>query len=259
MAQTIAKAQKNEWQRQKLRNGVGYQSALRAASEKDRGGQDSRRECKNNRLRTHLQVFRSSGAETGRGATVSRAERDRSKAARRGDAAPRVTVVHETAPRGTAGTVLAERRFVEADESFWILYSDNLVELDVMDVLDLHARHDGPVTLGLFRTPDPRSSGIVTTAPDGRVTAFVEKPEHPVGDLANAGLYLARHSLLDELASTPMPSDGILDFGLHVFPRLVGRARAVPITGFLADVGSLERLAAAERAWQAHTNGNSRS
>jgi mannose-1-phosphate guanylyltransferase len=97
-----------------------------------------------------------------------------------------------------------------------------------MDVLDLHARHDGPVTLGLFRTPDPRSSGIVTTAPDGRVTAFVEKPEHPVGDLANAGLYLARHSLLDELASTPMPADGILDFGLHVFPRLVGRARAVP-------------------------------
>ena len=174
--------------------------------------------------------------------------------ARRGDAVPRVTVVHETAPRGTAGTVLAERRFVEADESFWILYSDNLVELDVMDVLDLHARHDGPVTLGLFRTPDPRSSGIVTTAPDGRVTAFVEKPEHPVGDLANAGLYLARHSLLDELASTPMPPDGILDFGLHVFPRLVGRARAVPITGFLADVGSLERLAAAERAWQAHSH-----
>ena len=101
------------------------------------------------------------------------------------------------------------------------------------------------LTLGLFRAPDPTAAGIVETAADGRVLSFEEKPRHPTSDLANAGVYLARRALLDRL---PV-SNGILDFGHDVFPRLLGEIYAWPVQGFLMDIGTPAALVRAADAW----------
>lgn len=163
----------------------------------------------------------------------------------RGQAPPRVRVVGETDPLGSAGTVAANRGFVAGDESFWIVYSDNLTNVPLAPMREFHRRHQDVLTIGLFRTPDPRSAGIVSLDADGRVTGFCEKPEHPDGDLANAGIYLARQSLFDWIP----PSGEVTDFGHHVLPRLVGRMHGMLVDGFLADIGTPSRLARAEAEW----------
>jgi mannose-1-phosphate guanylyltransferase len=158
---------------------------------------------------------------------------------------PRVRLVCEDRPAGNAGTVAANRWFVERDDQFWVFYADNLTNVFLGPMLDAHGRHDGVLTVGLFHAPDPRAAGIVTTDGSGRIVDFVEKPVQPRGDLANAGIYLARASLFDHLP----PNEGVLDFGHDVFPHLVGRMYGHLIEDFLMDVGTPTALERAASAW----------
>jgi mannose-1-phosphate guanylyltransferase len=160
-----------------------------------------------------------------------------------------VHVVRETAPSGTATTVARERWFVEGEADFWVFYADNLSDLQLSPMLARHAAHSDPLTIGLFHTPSPRSSGIVALDTGGRVVEFVEKPEHPKSDLANAGVYLARRALLDAIPDGP----GLADFGQHVLPRLVGRMHGHVIEDFHEDIGTPDRLARASAAWAMRT------
>jgi mannose-1-phosphate guanylyltransferase len=173
------------------------------------------------------------------------ADRVREFLARR-SGAPRVELVLETEPRGTAGTVSANRWFVEGEESFWIIYADNLTDGSLAAMRDAHRRHEELLTMALFHAPDPSAAGIVETRPDGRIVSFEEKPARPRGDLASAGIYLARAGLLGEL---PPATGQILDFGFDVLPRLVGRMYGHVLDGFFADIGTPAALARASAAW----------
>jgi mannose-1-phosphate guanylyltransferase len=163
---------------------------------------------------------------------------------------PRVELVLEAEPQGTAGTVSANRRFVEGEESFWIIYGDNLTNLSLRAMLATHRANPGVLTMALFRAPDPSAAGIVEVLPDGRIVSFEEKPKHPRSDLANAGIYLARAGLLDEL---PDAAGRVLDFGFHVLPKLVGRMYGHVADGFTVDIGTPEALAQASIVWAAET------
>ena len=151
----------------------------------------------------------------------------------------------EREPLGTAGTVLARRDFVADQESFFVLHADNLTDVSLAQLATLHGRHAAPVTMGLFHAPVPRSAGIVQLSETGLVLAFEEKPERPVGNLANAGIYLARQSIFDHVPSGP----AIVDFGHDVLPQLVGRLYACVLDGFLMDVGTPETLRQAATFW----------
>jgi mannose-1-phosphate guanylyltransferase len=164
----------------------------------------------------------------------------------RGRRDPRVRLVREEQPVGTAGTVLANREFVDGEESFWIIYSDNLTNMDLGAMLAFHRAHDGLMTMGLFRTPAPSSAGIVDLDASARIVAFTEKPQHPASDLANAGLYLARAPLLDLIPRGRQ----LVDFGHDVLPRAIGRMFGYPITGLYSDIGTPVALARAEADWR---------
>lgn len=158
---------------------------------------------------------------------------------------PRVTLVTEPEPLGSARTVLQQRHFVHGEESFWIFYADNLTDMGLAPMAATHRTHDMVLTMGLFHAPNPRAAGIVQLDGRGRVVAFHEKPEHPQGDLANAGVYLARPSLFDLIPTAP----GVVDFGVDVLPTLVGRMAGHVIEDFLVDIGTPAALAEASRAW----------
>lgn len=158
---------------------------------------------------------------------------------------PRVSMIVEESPLGSAGTVAANRDFVAGEENFWILYSDNLTNVTLAPLIDTHCRHDGVMTLGLFHAPEPRAAGIVALDADGRVSDFVEKPTRPRGNLANAGIYLARSSIFDHIPS----SRGAVDFAEHVLPRLLGQMHGHVVDGFLMDVGTPSALDRAVDAW----------
>jgi mannose-1-phosphate guanylyltransferase len=157
----------------------------------------------------------------------------------------KVTLVRERQPVGNAGTVLANRDFVKGEESFYILYTDNLTDVALDRLAAFHATHAAPITMGLFRTPAPRASGLVQLGPGGVVTHFEEKPDQPVGNLANAGLYVARPALFDFI-----PNDlAVTDFGHDVFPRLINRMYGCLVEGYLLDIGNPSALAHGTREW----------
>lgn len=173
------------------------------------------------------------------------AEQVRAFLGARADRVPLVHLVVEPEPLGNAGTVAANREFVEREPQFWIFYADNLTDMRLQPMLEAHAQHQGVLTMGLFRAPDPKAAGIVELADDGRVVGFAEKPAHPLGTLANAGVYLAREPLLDLLPARP----GVVDFGHDVFPRLAGLMYGHVIEAFLMDIGTPAALRKASAAW----------
>ena len=162
-----------------------------------------------------------------------------------GDVPIDVQIVREKEPVGNAGTVLANRDFVRGEDNFYILYADNLTDASLPRLLAFHLAHNGPLSMGLFRTTTPMSSGIVELAQDGRVRSFQEKPAQPAGNLANAGIYVARQTLFDAI-----PNDRpIVDFGRDVFPRLIGQLYGQLVAGYLLDIGTPVALAKGCNDW----------
>jgi len=156
----------------------------------------------------------------------------------------RISFAMERELLGSAGTIHANQDFVQGEEQFLILYADNITNVDLSSLVDFNTVHPAPLTVGLFHAENPAGSGIVALGEDGTIIDFVEKPEHPTGDLASAGVFVARHSLfrwLDPTGRRPY------DLGAHVMPALVGMMNGLEIRGYLRDIGTPESLARAER------------
>ena len=158
---------------------------------------------------------------------------------------PLVRVSHEPTLLGSAGTLVANREFVGSDEVFLAVNADNLTDFDVPRLASaLDAAPSADAAIAVFHAPRPEACGILEVV-YGLVTSFEEKPATPRSDLANAGLYAFRRTVLD-LVPDRIP----VDIGTDLLPRLVGRAVAVPIgDAFLLDIGTPEALARAEAEW----------
>jgi len=159
---------------------------------------------------------------------------------------PAVRMVEEQELLGSAGTLLANRSFVDGEEMFVAVNADNLTDFDLGVLVDAHRDGGAIATLSLFRAPRPSECGVVDVE-DGRVVGYVEKPADPPSDLANAGMYAFHPSVLDVIAGS-RPKD----IGYDMLPRLVGRARAVTIDGcYFIDIGTPAALERARDEWQA--------
>jgi mannose-1-phosphate guanylyltransferase len=152
---------------------------------------------------------------------------------------------HEPVLLGSAGTLLVNRDFVANDDMFLAVNADNLTDFDLQVLIDAHRAAATIATLSVFHAPRPAECGIVEVA-DGRVVDFVEKPEMPPSDLANAGMYAFHPRVLDEIPE-PLPRD----IGFDVLPRLVGRARVVELGDcYFLDVGTPAALKRARDEWE---------
>jgi mannose-1-phosphate guanylyltransferase len=158
--------------------------------------------------------------------------------------APVVRLAHEPVLLGSAGTLLANRRFVAQDDAFLVVNADNLTDFDLTTLLDAHRASGAIATLSVFRTDRPSECGIVQVE-NGRVVSFEEKPTEPRGNLANAGMYAFSPAVLD-LIREPLPRD----IGFDVLPALVGRASVVDLGNhYFRDIGTPEALALARSEW----------
>ena len=158
---------------------------------------------------------------------------------------------HEPTLLGSAGTLLANKTWVGNGAPFFILYGDNLTDVNLGTMLAFHCQHGLPFTLGVFRAEDPRRCGIAETEDDGLVTDFVEKPEHPKSDKAAAGIYVA-DSRIYEFFPKEGSAESPLDLGLHVIPRMVRKMKAYHID-FLMDIGTPRSYLDAQELWAART------
>ncbi len=143
--------------------------------------------------------------------------------------------VVETEPLGTGGGIRNVADRLRGDTTL-IFNGDNLIGVDLAALLDTHRHADADVTLCLHHVADPRAYGCVSTDPDGRVTAFLEKSPDPLTDQISAGLYAFRREVVEAIpGGRPVSVEketfpGLLEAGA----RVVGHQNA----GYWRDFGT---------------------
>ena len=159
---------------------------------------------------------------------------------------PAVRTVFEPELLGSAGTLVANREWIAGEDFVLACYADNLTDFRLRTLIGAHRAQDTIATLTVFHSDNPSAGGVLELDAGGRVTGFTEKPAEPVSDLVNAGMYAFCPGVLDEIDPTPP-----CDIGYDLLPRLVGRARAVPVEGYFRDIGTPEAYRRARREWPA--------
>jgi len=141
--------------------------------------------------------------------------------------------------------------------------ADHVYRMDVRQMLDFHRATNAHVTVAALPVPLEQASrfGLIEAADDGRVRAFVEKPDKPPatpGDptraYASMGNYLFDTDVLVQ-ALRDAKERNESDFGRHILPRLsqthrvhaydfgsnrVPGVREYEEQGYWRDVGTIE-------------------
>jgi len=155
-----------------------------------------------------------------------------------------LTYVVEPEPLDTAGAVRFAAAEAAVEGTFLVCNGDVLTDLDVSALVTFHRDRGAEGTIALTPVEDPSTFGVVPTAADGRVEAFIEKP--PAGtaptNLINAGTYVLEASVLGRIAA-----DGRVNIERETFPAMVadGTLFALPSDAYWLDVGTPERYLAA--------------
>ena len=157
---------------------------------------------------------------------------------------PAVRTVFEPELLGSAGTLAANRAWVGGEEMFLACYADSLTDFNLRSLAETHRAHGAIAMLTVFHSERPSAGGVVELDAAGTVVGFTEKPSQPVSDLVNAGMYAFHPRVLDEIGGPPP-----CDIGYDLLPRLVGRAKAMPVEGYFRDVGTVDAYQRAQQEW----------
>jgi mannose-1-phosphate guanylyltransferase len=146
----------------------------------------------------------------------------------------------EEQPLDTAGAIRFAAATAGIDGTFLVFNGDVLSDLDITALVHFHRAHGAEGTIALTPVDDPSAFGVVPTAPDGRVLAFIEKPAPGTAptNLINAGAYVLEASVLDRIAP-----EGRVNVERVTFPAMVDARTlfALATDGYWVDVGTPER------------------
>ena len=154
----------------------------------------------------------------------------------------RITLTFEETLLGSGGTIKKNRGFVKGEESFFILYADNLTNINLNKLMKFHEASGKDFTLALFKVYNPHECGIVEIDENSSIVSFTEKPKNPVSNLAFSGIMLSSPKLMDYF-----PDLDIFDLGHDVLPRITGNASGYIMSEYLMDIGTSEKLCKAEK------------
>lgn len=152
-----------------------------------------------------------------------------------------VVIATEDEPLGTGGAIRHALAHLESgpDDPVLIFNGDVLSGLDISGLVASHVETGSDVTLYLTQVEDPRAYGLVPIDDNGRVQAFLEKPSTPeeiVTDLINAGCYVFKRSVIEQI-----PSGRVVSVERETFPGLLSsgaQVRGVVDNGYWLDLGT---------------------
>jgi mannose-1-phosphate guanylyltransferase len=161
---------------------------------------------------------------------------------------PTISTIYEPELLGSAGTIRANESFLNNDEPFLVIYSDNLTDIDYGKLVDHHKQSEAKVTIASYYETHPEQKGIIEHDDALVISNFIEKPQpHQVtSNYANAGIYVIDSSILNTLSEL---DHEVLDFGHHVFPFLLKNGHLMQVYQMdetLLDIGNLENYTKAQ-------------
>jgi mannose-1-phosphate guanylyltransferase len=159
-----------------------------------------------------------------------------------------ITYSYEPKLLGTAGGLKNLESFFRDADAMLVHYGDVLTDQDFGEMLAFHRRKSALVTTLVHRRE--RSNSVVGMAADGRVTAFLERPDDAQrrtvdSPWVNSGVCICHRQVLDLI-----PPKQPCDLARDVLPMLVaeGRLYGYPLTGYRCAVDSPLRLQEARAA-----------
>lgn len=174
--------------------------------------------------------------------------------------------------KGTADAVYQYLDLLQAHspDVVAVFAADHVYRMDVRQMLAFHRERRADVTVSAVAVPIAQASnfGVLTTAPDGRISEFREKPQRsaplpsdPGRAYASMGNYLFDPEVLEDALHEARRA-GDTDFGRDILPRLCAKrdvyaydfaenripgVQASEEPAYWRDVGTLTALAAAQQ------------
>ena len=135
--------------------------------------------------------------------------------------AKNVETVFEPLLLGTAGMLNANKKFFENQDGI-LLHADNYCEADIKQLISAHMNRPSncDLTMLAFRTPTPRTCGILEVDDQNILNRMYEKSHDDHGNLANAAFYILSKKLIAGLRDET-------DFSNEVISKYFGKALVV--------------------------------
>jgi glucose-1-phosphate adenylyltransferase len=139
---------------------------------------------------------------------------------------------------GTADAVYQNLYSLEREKPRFaiILSADHIYKMDYGKMLDVHLAREAALTIATIEVPlgEARRFGVLEVDDDSRVTAFREKPEHPLPTpwnpsccLGSMGIYIFDFDYLVRELQRDAEMSTSHDFGQDIIPRLVSSGEQV--------------------------------
>jgi mannose-1-phosphate guanylyltransferase len=152
-----------------------------------------------------------------------------------------VSISHEEILLGTAGTI-SKNISKEFDGDVMVIHSDNYCKIDFRSFIKSHLNRNKKclMTMLAFRTENPKSCGIIQTN-NNILTKFDEKPNDPMGNLANGAVYILTKEVIRLIKN-----NNLSDLSNDVIPKLVNKINVYENKGFFIDIGNNENYIKAQ-------------
>lgn len=143
-------------------------------------------------------------------------------------------------------STVAPLKLIDAlEDTFIVANGDILTDLDFKDLYEQHKKNGDQITVAVHRRLNKVDYGVLSTDPDGKVTAFFEKPVYDF--LVSCGIYIFSKSVLDHV-----PENEPFGFD-HLMAALL--EKKIPINtylfdGFWLDIGRPEDYEKAQEVYK---------
>lgn len=153
----------------------------------------------------------------------------------------------EREPLGTGGAIAnaAKELSLRPGESIFIFNGDVLSEHNLIAQSQVHQNLEADVTLHLIEVADARPYGCVPLNPEGRVLEFLEKMPEPKAKTINAGCYIFKSEMLNQL-----PYGKVVSIERDSFPNWLEsdyRIYGYLDSSYWIDMGTPEAMVRASR------------
>jgi NDP-sugar pyrophosphorylase family protein len=156
-----------------------------------------------------------------------------------------ISFIIEEEPLGTFGMIKSDevRSWIN-NETFFMSNGDELKEVDLKGLEEIHNQKQPIATIALVEVKNPEEYGVALMSGD-QVTGFLEKPEKPPGNFVSSGLYLLSPEIFKYVSDQKFEMFEKIRDSLATQGKICG----FKFKGRWYDCGTLARWETAMKEW----------